>query len=304
MIQIGRGLEEDGVLTAANRPIWRAEAIRKILINEKYMGDALLQKTVTVDFLTKKRVENDGLVPQYYVENNHEAIIPRELFLMVQQEMVRRANLTSGKDGKKRISSGKYALSGIVSCEHCGDIYRRITWNNRGCRSIVWRCAGRLEKGSTCLARTVSETDLRKAVVDAINQVFAEKDECLAILRENIEAILGAEETDELARIEARLDQLQHELLRLATSGAEYDLVAEEIHKFQFEKEEVLSRQVESLGAKQRIEDLMVFLEEQSGEIEEYDETLVRRLIGKITVLDEGLVVKFKSGLEVEVVGN
>lgn len=154
------------------------------------------------------------------------------------------------------------------------------------------------------MARTVSETDLRKAVVDAINQVFAEKDECLAILRENIEAILGAEETDELARIEARLDQLQHELLRLATSGAEYDLVAEEIHKFQFEKEEVLSRQVESLGAKQRIEDLMVFLEEQSGEVEEYDETLVRRLIGKITVLDEGLVVKFKSGLEVEVVGN
>lgn len=145
---------------------------------------------------------------------------------------------------------------------------------------------------------------MRKAVVDAINQVFAEKDECLAILRENIEAILGAEETDELARIEARLDQLQHELLRLATSGAEYDLVAEEIHKFQFEKEEVLSRQVESLGAKQRIEDLMVFLEEQSGEVEEYDETLVRRLIGKITVLDEGLVVKFKSGLEVEVVGN
>lgn len=132
LIQIGRGLEEDGVLTAANRPIWRAEAIRKILINEKYMGDALLQKTVTVDFLTKKRVENDGLVPQYYVENNHEAIIPRELFLMVQQEMVRRANLTSGKDGKKRIYSGKYAFSGIVSCEHCGDIYRRITWNNRG----------------------------------------------------------------------------------------------------------------------------------------------------------------------------
>ena len=61
--------------------------------NEKYIGDALLQKTYTVDFLNKKRVQNNGIVPQYYVENSHEPIIPRDLYMQVQEEMVRRANL-------------------------------------------------------------------------------------------------------------------------------------------------------------------------------------------------------------------
>ena len=94
------------------------------LTNEKYIGDALLQKTVTTDFLTKKRVENKGIVPQYYVEGSHEAIIPKELYMMVQEEMVRRANLETGT-GKRRIYSGKYALSSIVYCAHCGDVFQR-----------------------------------------------------------------------------------------------------------------------------------------------------------------------------------
>ena len=102
LLQICRSLKADSILTAANKPHWRPETVKKILQNEKYIGDALLQKTYTVDFLTKKRVKNNGIVPQYYVENSHEAIIPRELFMQVQEEMVRRANLRGGKDGKKR----------------------------------------------------------------------------------------------------------------------------------------------------------------------------------------------------------
>lgn len=78
-LQIGRGLERDGILTGAGKQRWRPESVKKILTNEKYIGDALLQKTYTVDFLTKKRVSNNGIVPQYYVENSHPAIIPREL---------------------------------------------------------------------------------------------------------------------------------------------------------------------------------------------------------------------------------
>jgi len=70
-----QSLMKDGILTAAKKPTWRPEAIKKILQNEKYIGDALLQKTYTVDVLTKKRVKNNGIMPQYYVENNHEAII-------------------------------------------------------------------------------------------------------------------------------------------------------------------------------------------------------------------------------------
>lgn len=138
--QIGESLESDVILTAAGKAKWRPETIKKILKNEKYIGDALLQKIYTVDVLTKKRVKNNGIVPQYYVENSHEAIIPRDLYMQVQEEMLRRTNLHSGANRKKRVYSSKYALSSIVYCPKCGDIYRRIAWNNRGKHSFVWRC--------------------------------------------------------------------------------------------------------------------------------------------------------------------
>ena len=83
LLQIGRDLEADGVLTGAGKTKWRPETLKKILQNEKYIGDALLQKTYTVDFLNKKRVQNKGIVPQYYVENSHEPIIPRDLYMQV-----------------------------------------------------------------------------------------------------------------------------------------------------------------------------------------------------------------------------
>ena len=147
LLQIGKGLEADGILTGAGKKKWRPETIKKILQNEKYIGDALLAKTYTVDFLTKKRVKNNGIVPQYYVENSHEPIVPRDLYMQVQEEMVRRANLHSGENRKKRVYSSKYALSSIVYCPKCGEIYRRIAWNNRGKRSTVWRCCTRVEHG-------------------------------------------------------------------------------------------------------------------------------------------------------------
>ena len=137
---------------------------------QRCIGDALLQKTYTVDFLNKKRVQNKGIVPQYYVENSHEPIIPRDLYMQVQEEMIRRANLHSGANRKKRVYSSKYALSSIVYCSKCGEIYRRIAWNNRGKHSTVWRCCTRVEHGPTaCDAPTIQEPDLQAAVVKAIN---------------------------------------------------------------------------------------------------------------------------------------
>ena len=164
LLQIGRGLEADGILTGAGKTKWRPEALRKILQNEKYIGDALLQKTYTVDFLNKKRVQNNGIVPQYYVENSHEPIIPRDLYMQVQEEMIRRANLHSGASRKKRVYSSKYALSSIVYCPKCGEIYRRIAWNNRGKHSTVWRCCTRVEHGpGKCDAPTIQESELQAA---------------------------------------------------------------------------------------------------------------------------------------------
>lgn len=80
----------------------------------------------------KKRVVNNGIVPQYYVENNHEAIIPREIFMQVQEELVRRSRGHISTSGKKRNFSSNHVFSQIIFCGECGEIYRRVHWNNRG----------------------------------------------------------------------------------------------------------------------------------------------------------------------------
>ncbi|MCH5297679.1 MAG: recombinase family protein [Ruminococcus sp.] len=300
--QIGKGLETDGILTAANKKKWRPETLRKILQNEKYIGDALLQKTYTVDFLSKKRVKNNGIVPQYYVEGSHEAIIPRDLYMQVQEEMVRRANLHSGAKRKKRVYSSKYALSSIVYCPRCGEIYRRIAWNNRGKHSIVWRCCTRVEHGpSACDAPTIQESDLQNAVIKAIHEVLGEKDAVFPILEMNIVEALNNDSSSEVSEIDRRLGELQQELLRLANTKNDYTEVADEIYRLREERQAILVQDAECDGKRQRIEEMKAFLEEQADLPAEYDEQLVRRLIEKVTVFDEKITVRFKSGVEIDV---
>lgn len=301
LIQIARGLEKDGILTAANKPKWRPETLKKILQNEKYIGDALLQKTYTVDFLTKKRVKNNGIVPQYYVENSHEAIIPKDLYMQVQEEMVRRGNLSSGN--KKRVYSSKYALSGIVYCGNCGNIYRRIAWNNRGKRSIVWRCVSRVEHGpSKCDAPTILETDLQAVVVKAINLVMGDRDRMLWVLQENIETVCSQEDEYRIVDIDTKLEELQKEMLMRANGKGDYGDIADEINGLRELKQNVLVESAQREGLKQRITEMMEFLKKQSGIVEEYDEQLVRQLIEKVTVYKDRFNVEFKSGVEVEIV--
>ncbi|HRU98937.1 MAG TPA: recombinase family protein, partial [Ruminococcus sp.] len=300
--QIGESLEADGILTAAGKAKWRPETIKKILKNEKYIGDALLQKTYTVDVLTKKRVQNNGIVPQYYVENNHEPIIPRDLYMQVQEEMLRRANMHSGEKMKKRVYSSKYALSSIVYCSKCGDIYRRIAWNNRGKHSIVWRCVNRVEHGPDCCnARTVKEEDLQNAVVKAINQTIGDRDEMFEILKENIKMVLALEDESSLESINARLEETQRELLKRANAKQNYNDLADEIDHLREMKQAALTENAEREGLKQRIAEMKQFLTEQTEQIEEYDESLVRRMIEKVTIYDDRLAVEFKSGTNIDI---
>ena len=176
MDRIAKGLEADGVLTGAGKTKWWTSTINKILRNKKYIGDALLQKTYTNDFLNKTRVKNNGIVPQYYVEGNHEAIIPKDIFLQVQEELVRRRVVKTSANGKKRSYSCNHCFAQIVICGECCEMFRRIHWNNRGCKSIVWRCISRLEPpGQECHARTVNETVLENVVVQAINTLLGDK---------------------------------------------------------------------------------------------------------------------------------
>lgn len=300
--QIGESLELDGILTAASKTRWRPETIKKILKNEKYIGDALLQKTYTVDVLTKKRIKNNGIVPQYYVENNHEAIIPRDLYMQVQEEMLRRVNLHSGADRKKRVYSSKYALSSIVYCPKCGDIYRRIAWNNRGNHSIVWRCCTRVEHGpSRCDAPTVGETELQEAVVKAINMALGGKDDMLVALEQNIASVLALEDESSMESINVKLEELQKELLKRANVKKDYNDLADEIDRLRELKQNAMAENAEREGLKQRIADMKEFLAEQTEQKEEYDESLVRRMVEKVTVYEEKFMVEFKSGTSVDV---
>ena len=292
-------LEADEILTGAGKKHWRPETVKKMLCNEKYIGDALLQKTYTTDPITKDRVKNKGVVPQYYVENNHEAIIPKDLYMQVKEEMVRRAHMKAGK--KRRVYSSKYALSSMVFCSKCGDIYRRIAWNNRGKKSTVWRCCTRVEHGpSACDAETIQEAELQMVTVKALNMIYHSRDAMKKVLAENIPAVVQTGSTD-IAAYDERLVEIQTELLKKAKSKEEYDELIQEIYKVRADKQNALVASAEQQGVLRRIEEMNSYLDDASTEIAEYDEGLVRAYFDKITVYDDHYEVTFKSGISIDI---
>ena len=302
MLKIARGLEADGILNGAGRERWHTSNINQILRNEKYIGDALLQKTYTVDFLTKKRVKNNGIVPQYYVEGSHEAIIPREVFMQVQEELIRCRIVHTSPNGKTRTFSSNHCFAQIIICGKCGEVFRSVHWNNRGKKSIVWRCVSRLENtGLFCDARTVLESTIEQVLVTAINQTLCDKDSFLITLRDNIATVISRESDKALSDIDKRLEELQNELLKLATSNADYDKVGDEIHHLRDQKQKLLLESANRDELKKRIADMSAFLKKQSTFLNEYDEQLVRRLIEKVTVYEDKFTVEFKSGVTVDV---
>ncbi len=299
LIQIGRGLEADGILTGAGKERWRPETIKKMLSNEKYIGDALLQKTYTVDFLTKKRVKNEGIVPQYYVENSHQGIIPKDLFMQVQEEMIRRANMKAGK--KKRVYSSKYALSSLVFCPKCGDIYRRVAWNNRGKHSIVWRCCTRVQGGpNACDAETFMEEDLQMATVAAFNTLYSSRDSMLEILKNNIAEVIDSPEST-LDGVQTRLEEVQQELLKKANSKQNYDTLVQEIMDLREKKQNIMVEAAEQNGYKKRITELEEYLQNYQQELIEYDDQLVRLHIQRIMVYSNHFEIEFKAGFKLNI---
>ncbi|MHA3224632.1 recombinase family protein [Globicatella sulfidifaciens] len=300
--KIAKGLEADGILTGAGKKKWHTSSLYKMLTNEKYMGDALLQKTYTVDFLSKRRVKNDGVVPQYYVENNHEAIIPKHLFMLVQEELKKRRVGRVSKNGKRRNYSSNHSLAQMVLCDNCGEIFRRVHWNNRGKRSIVWRCVSRLENtGVFCDARTVREDVLKESVLQGINKLFSNQDDFIKVLIENISLIISSSLPNEIITVEKKLEELQHSLITLANSKEDYNEVVDDIYRLR-EKRQTLQIQIaEQDNGRNRMEEIIKLLETESPELDLYDEKLVRRLVDKVTIQAEKIEIAFKSGINVEV---
>ena len=297
-VKIRRGLEADGILNGAKHARWHETNIKQILTNEKYIGDALLQKTYTVSVLDKKRSVNDGAMPKYYVEGCHEAIIDRETFLLVQEELARRSTLYKG--GKKRVYSSKYALSGNVVCCHCGNIYRRVVWYTGGEKPVVWRCVSRLTPGQECPARTVSEEDLHAAIASAVNMAYANKDDIIPVLKENIESVVGCDVDEEIEVIDNMIRKSQIDLLDAGKDEARAQEIGERIVSLRERRQNVLTQAALRKDEIDRIKAMIGFIEEQTGEAE-YSEILVRRMIEKVTIQDDRITVEFKSGLAIDV---
>ena len=179
--RIARELEEEGVKGWNGKSKWYESTIRKMLANEKYKGDALLQKTYTVDFLTKKKAKNTGQVPQYYVEESHPAIIDKEMWETVQLETERRQAF-SEKHQIQKVEPGlkNSPMSGKIICGRCGRAFGRRVWrgNDERLKKFVWICSQRnISKGvKGCRNKHVYDMTLVSAFVDIFNNMIENKD--------------------------------------------------------------------------------------------------------------------------------
>lgn len=303
--QIKRELDADKVPTAQGVDSWSPAIIHNILTNEKYIGDALLQKTYITDCISKKVKKNQGERAMYYVENNHPAIISREVFDQVRNEMTRRSSKRKvlQKSGKTELGkySGKYALTELLVCGECGSPYKRVTWARNGKKRIVWRCVSRLEFGTKYChnSPTLDESKLHSAILAAMNEFAAIRQEVcpdvLAMAEEAKQALsqAGAKLLELKKHLEA-VSREQSDLLdRLLENMGDAELNA---------KMKALTDEKESLKAQiLDTQQMEVSLEEQAARHQqmwdsimecsagytEFDDEFVRQIIQKITVEDE-----------------
>lgn len=194
--QIAKMLTEEGIPTPGGKKVWGKAVVQSILTNEKYKGDALLQKVYTVDFLSKKKKVNEGEVPQYYVEGNHPAIIAPEVFDRVQVLMQARV---PGKDRNSSVG----IFSSKIKCGDCGSWYGSKVWHsNDKYRRVVWQCNHKFDGGEKCTTPHLDEETIKELFIKALNIFCTEKDEIIAAL-EMIKDT--AFRTDELDAEQSRL---------------------------------------------------------------------------------------------------
>jgi site-specific DNA recombinase len=312
-------LEIEGITSSTGKEVWSTNAIRYMLSNEKYIGDALLQKTYVTDFLTKKSKKNQGEIPQYYVTGNHEGIISKELFNRVQEEIARRASKrkVSQKATKTEHSkySSKYVLSELLLCGDCGTQYRRVTWARNGKKKIVWRCINRLEYGTKYCKESpaMEEYILQDAIMKAICQFVEDKDELIDTLKHSLRVALNAEDDGiDTAAITARIEELDSvmmDLVELSSKSSasadyfdtKYEEISNERKQLQDKLKDHAQRQTITENNNSRMKELFEILEQADFNLEEYDEPLVKQLISKVTVLSaEKIKITFKGGFEIE----
>lgn len=302
--QIKDLLEAKGILSPMGKPQWTVTTIRSILSNEKYKGDALLQKTYVVDCISHKSKKNDDR-PQYYVENNHPAIIPREMFDRVQEELARRNNKRKVKQVGTKTESGKYsskfALTELLVCGHCGTPYRRCTWTSHGTKRIVWRCISRLDYGKKYCTEspTIEEPALQRTIVNAIQELADQSSlgNAASLLKTHVGIYFGGDYS--VAADELRAKELIGKITNAASSGSYTSEMAELVEELNTVKQRIAEKKKKSQDSADSIQRLSEVTEAIDGLkwcSVPYDNHIVRQLIECIRVMSaEEIEITFKG---------
>ena len=308
-----------GFRNAVGTTDWTTSNLRSILTNEKYCGDALLQKTFVKDCISKKSIPNTGQLAKVLIQNNHEAIISHEIFDAVQLELARRR----AQDGRSRKSaptgrgkfSGKYALSGLLFCGECGTAYRRVIWTQHGEKRAVWRCTSRLDYGRKyCLnSPTLDEEPLQQAVLNAINSVMSDHSALAEQLRDTMEQELAPipGESMSLGDIDRAIADLGRQFTALLSEAADADNADGYTARFksistamaEFKRRKAIIQQLrqEQDQANHRMQRVTMALKSTSNRLTDWDDGTIYQLLEKVTVLSrERIRVTLRDGLEIE----
>ena len=311
-------LEANKIKTALGTEEWSISAIKGILMNEKYCGDVLIQKTFCADVISKKIIKNTGQLKQFYMPDHHEAIVSREQYHAVKAEMARRSALRSPSKSAvtgRSCYTSKYALSDRLVCGECGTLYRRCTWTSLGRKYPVWRCTSRLNYGTKYChdSPTIKEEQLQAAILAAINSAMSNKPALLDLIKNavSLELLPVQGQTMSLADIERRLAQLDEQFQRLLAEAI--DVEDKESCNAQFaeilakqtalkkQKEEILQSSVDTDRICTRMKQAEQAIESTASTITEWNENAVRQIVERVTVRSaDEILVRIKGGAEIK----
>ena len=316
--QIKEGLEAQNILNVDGEPEWTLSVIKGILTNEKYCGDALLQKTFIQDCISKKVIRNTGQLPQYLIQNCHQGIVSRQIYDSVQAEMARR---NAGKSPSKKYAptgrtsyASRYALSERLVCGECGTLYRRCVWAKNGRKRVVWRCVSRLDYGTKYChsSPTLDEEPLQRAILAAINEAMGSRDEMTSQITEAMELELAPlpGQAVSLADIQRKIGELEGQFNRLLEQAAEqmeaqdymaqFQRITDEITTLKEQRAQIEEQRTSSAVAVQRMATTAALMEKMSPELTEWDESWIRQLVDTVKVLSEvAIIVYLRGGIEI-----
>ena len=290
---------------------WSTATLRSLLTNEKYKGDALLQKTYRPSLFSDRAVQNDGDLPKYYVEGVLPRILEPETFDRIQEELAKRgAKRPTSEKAKTPFGrySGKYALSTLVVCGQCGALYRRVTWYRKGEKQIMWRCGTRLDGKSNCPdSPTLEENKLQSAVMEAISKQYIRKDNALEVTMQSIRSVLTPETADSEYAIRTKINELQKERKTLITKAlaenddGKYDFqfarIKQELEGLQAQLGGVQAVQKAQAVDEVRMAEIAALLEKFKESGLAFDDLLVRKVVETVRVESASkLEIAFKDG--------